>query len=71
MFSTSNNGWPTCDKPVGHNAGTSSILQEMYTKFPTDRVAQDRLLNLLDRKVSDEQRKSCESEFFEVNALRH
>ena len=41
------------------------FYKEMYTKVPTDRVAQDRLLNLLDRKLSEEQSKSCESEFFD------
>ena len=40
------------------------FYKEMYTKFPTDRVARDCLLNPLNRKLSDEQRKSCESEFF-------
>ena len=45
------------------------FYKEMYTKVPTDRVAQDRLLNLFDRKLSDEQSKSCESEFFDGECL--
>ena len=30
--------------------------------MPTDKVAQDRLLNLLDRKLTNEQRDSCEGQ---------
>jgi hypothetical protein len=38
------------------------FYKELYSKVPTDKVAQDRLLNLLDRKLTDEQRDSCEGQ---------
>lgn len=45
------------------------FYKELYSQVPTDRAAQDRLLNLLDRKLSDEQRDSCENSFFEGECL--
>ena len=38
------------------------FYKELYSKVPTDKVAQDRLLNLLDRKLTNEQRDSCEGQ---------
>ena len=38
------------------------FYKELYSKVPTNKVAQDRLLNLLDRKLTDEQRDSCEGQ---------
>jgi hypothetical protein len=38
------------------------FYKELYSKVPTDKVAQDRLLNLLDRKLTDEQRDSCKGQ---------
>jgi hypothetical protein len=38
------------------------FYKELYSKVPTDKVAQDRLLNLLDRKLTDEQRDSCDGQ---------
>jgi hypothetical protein len=37
-----------------------SFYKTLYSKVPTDSAAQDRLLNLLERKLTDEQRDSCE-----------
>jgi hypothetical protein len=34
------------------------FYKELYSKVPTDKVAQGRLLNLLDRKLTNEQRDS-------------
>ena len=39
------------------------FYKTLYSKVPTDSAAQDRLLNLLERKLSDEQRDSCEDVF--------
>jgi hypothetical protein len=38
------------------------FYKELYSKVPTDKVAQDRLLNFLDRKLTNEQRDSCEGQ---------
>ena len=38
------------------------FYKELYSKGPTEKVAQDRLLNLLDRKLTDEQRDSCKGQ---------
>ena len=38
------------------------FYKELYSKVPTEKVAQDRLLNLLDRKLINEQRDSCEGQ---------
>ena len=38
------------------------FYKELYSKVPTDKVGQDRLLNLLDRKLTNEQRDSCEGQ---------
>ena len=46
-----------------------SFYQELYTRVPTDRAAQDRLLNLLDGKLSKEQSNSCEGDIFEGECL--
>ena len=45
------------------------FYQELYTRVPTDRAAQDRLLNLLDGKLSKEQSNSCEGDIFEGECL--
>ena len=39
------------------------FYKTLYSKVPMDSAAQDRLLNLLERKLSDEQRDSCEDVF--------
>jgi hypothetical protein len=40
-----------------------NFYKTLYSKVPTDSAAQDRLLNLLERKLTDEQRDSCEDLF--------
>ena len=45
------------------------FYKELYSKVPTDKVAQDRLLNLLDRKLTDEQRDSCEGQLTDGECL--
>ena len=45
---------------VGIMAEQVRFYKELYSKVPTDSKAQDRLLNLLDRKLTEEQRDSCE-----------
>ncbi|CAB4008523.1 Hypothetical predicted protein [Paramuricea clavata] len=40
------------------------FYKELYSKVPTDKVAQDQLLNLLDRKLTGEQRDSCGGQSF-------
>ena len=42
---------------------------QLYSRVATDRTAQDRLLGLLDRKLSNEQRNLCEGLFFEGECL--
>jgi hypothetical protein len=37
-----------------------NFYKTLYYKAPTDSAAQDRLLKLLERKLTDEQRDSCE-----------
>jgi hypothetical protein len=45
------------------------FYKELYSKVQTDKVAQDRLLNILDRKLTDEQRDSCEGQLTEGECL--
>jgi hypothetical protein len=45
------------------------FYKELHSKVPTDIVAQDRLLNLLDRKLTDEQRDSSEGHLTEGECL--
>jgi exonuclease III len=45
------------------------FYKELYSAVPTDRGAQDRLLDLLDRKLSDEQSNSCEGDLLEGECL--
>jgi hypothetical protein len=40
-----------------------NFYKTLYSRVPTDSAAQDRLLNLLERKLTDEQRDSCEDLF--------
>ena len=42
---------------------------ELYSAVPTDRVVQNRLLGLLENKLSDDQRDSCEHPLLESECL--
>ena len=41
-----------------------SFYRNLFSKVPTEKPAQDRLLNFLDRKLTDQQRDLCEGSSF-------
>ena len=45
------------------------FYKEFYTKVPTEKATQDRLLNSIDRKLSEEERNSCEGPLNERECL--